>query len=99
MGAPKLLLTIGGETGIGRLLDALAEGGAAERYVVIRSADSVLREEIERHGGIVVAADVDPPDMRASVTLGLQAAFDHPAGTVNAGPADPWVLVPADHPL
>ncbi len=95
MGRPKLLLPFEGTTVIARLLAALAHPQIVACCVVVRSDDEPLRKEAEAHGGWVVSADTDPPDMRASVEYALQQIAErfHPADE------DAWLLIPADHPL
>lgn len=95
MGQPKLLLPLGGQTVLARLLTALELPEIICRAVVLRADDTALREEAQRWGAQVVCPAVDPPDMRASVEAGLawiQATYQ---------PADDaaWLLMPADHPL
>ncbi len=93
MGQPKLLLDLGGQTVIARVLQALRNAGINQCMVVVRSADSALIREVTLEGGEVVLPDSDPADMRQSVEWGLRAAQ-------GGGRAawDGWVLVPADHP-
>jgi molybdenum cofactor cytidylyltransferase len=95
MGQPKLLLKLHGQTVIARLLDALQLPAVAERVVVIRADDAALRSEVQRAGGVVVAPEVAPPDMRTSVEQGLR----HLAASCSPAPEDAWLLVPGDHPV
>lgn len=95
MGQPKLMLPLGGQTVLARLLTALELPEIICRAVVLRADDTALREEALRWGAQVVCPVVDPPDMRASVQAGLawiQATYQPVAD-------DAWLLMPADHPL
>ena len=71
MGAPKLLLSLGGTTVIRRLLDSLRDAGVTERIVVCRKDDDALRNEIAAAAATAVQPEVDPPDMRTSVEHAL----------------------------
>ena len=95
MGSPKLLLTLAGQTVIGRLLRVLDRPEIVDRIVVVRQDDGTLRDEVIRSGGTVVHPAVDPPDMRASV----QCALDEIRRRHSPAADDGWLLVPADHPL
>jgi molybdenum cofactor cytidylyltransferase len=95
MGQPKLLLPLGGQTVIARLLAALAHSEIVAIAVVVRRDDVTLADEVARHGGWVVTPDVDPPDMRASVECGLRAIGDRFRPTAEDG----WLMLPADHPV
>jgi molybdenum cofactor cytidylyltransferase len=95
MGRPKLLLPLGGQTVIARVLQALALPEMAATAVVVRRDDVPLREEAARHGGWVVSPDVDPPDMRTSVEFGLRSI----AARFAPADSDGWLLLPADHPV
>lgn len=95
MGAPKLLLTLGGQTVIERLLGVLDRPEIADRVVVLRRDDVMLREAVIRTGGTVVQPAADPPDMRASVEHALHVIRSRHAPTADDG----WLIVPADHPL
>ena len=95
MGQPKLLLPLGEQTVIRRLLDVLNRADVDERLVVLRRDDASLRAEVEAAGARVVAPELPPPDMRASVEQALaEIRMSHrPAAH------DGWLLIPADHPL
>ncbi len=105
MGRPKLLLQIGGQTVLSRLVNAL-EAGMAGRpasqvswsltfFCVVRKSDRDLIKEAQRLGAQLVVPESDPPDMRASVELAIAAisASMHPQKN------DLWLLIPADHPV
>ena len=75
MGRPKLILPLGGGTLIARVVSALRAGGAAVVVVVAprpetAGADALARQAIDA-GAVVVAPEVQPPDMRASFECGL----------------------------
>jgi molybdenum cofactor cytidylyltransferase len=100
MGAPKLLLNLGGQTVIARVLAALSQAGVAERIVVLHPQDDALRREVERLGGRVLLPPSPPPEMRDSIAFGLR----HIAGEIaecgdKADLDSPWLLIPADHPV
>ena len=96
MGRPKLLLPIGGEPLIARVVSALRTGGVDRVVVVapppeIEGAEAVARLA-ENAGAEVVVADRPTPDMRASLELGLN--YLRPS----AGPRDGLWIAPADSP-
>ena len=95
MGIAKLLLPLGKQTAIGRLLQALDRPDIADRLVVLRRDDELLRDEVIRCGGAPVQPALDPPDMRASVEHALREIRRRHA----PHDSDGWLLVPADHPL
>ena len=95
MGRPKLLLPLGGQTVIRRLLEALDRPEIAARVVVLRQDDNALAAEVRSAGAIVVAPHSPPPDMRSSVQHALDTIRSSHSPTANDG----WLLVPADHPL
>ncbi|MBL8850697.1 MAG: nucleotidyltransferase family protein [Planctomycetaceae bacterium] len=94
MGQPKLLVRIGGESIIRRLVGALQAGGVTSVSVLVREADLDLQAELAGSGARVVLTP-DTPDMRASVAtlLGVIQQEDAPQ------PEDSWLLAPADHPF
>ena len=95
MGRPKLLLTLGGLPIIERLMRTLDHSSITTRHVVVRKDDIPLQSEVVRLGGSLVVPAQDPPDMRASVTLALEAIQRECSPTDDDG----WLLVPADHPI
>jgi molybdenum cofactor cytidylyltransferase len=99
MGTPKLLLDVGGQTVVARLLAALATAGVSSR-VVVHPDDVEIRAEVERLGGIAFVPELPPPDMRTSAAFGLAALKMRFESGGAAPPLDaPWLLVPADHPV
>jgi molybdenum cofactor cytidylyltransferase len=100
MGTPKLLLDVGGQTVLARLLAALGDAGVTDRWVVVHPEDAEIRAEVECHGGRPLVPVTPPPDMRASAAFGLSTIrkmFETRDETppINAR----WLLVPADHPV
>ncbi len=97
MGRPKLTLpwTLDGRaaTIIERVVAALARGGVRRVFVVARGDDAELAAVVARTSARLVVPEVDPPDMRASVSAGLR-----PAQGSETAPG-PWLVVPGDHPL
>jgi molybdenum cofactor cytidylyltransferase len=96
MGRPKLILPVGGETVIVRVVRALVEGGAAPVVVVTPPPDApgalVLIREAGSAGAEVLSPGDRPVDMRASVERAL-------AWLGQAGRTPSSVLVcPADSP-
>jgi molybdenum cofactor cytidylyltransferase len=100
MGSPKLLLDLGGQTVIARVLAALRQAGLTNRIVVLPPQDEMLRREIEQQGGRALLPPSPPPEMRDSIAFGLkQVARDIAEGGEEADPRSPWLLIPADHPV
>jgi molybdopterin converting factor subunit 1 len=93
MGRPKLLLPIGGESLIGRVVTALREGGADRVVVVAPPSNSeegpAVAALASRAGAFVIAPQVRPAEMRDSFEVGLRAL---------AGPTPPdhVLLAPGD---
>ena len=77
MGRPKLILPVGGETVIARVVAALVAGGAEPVLVVVPPASAsgaiILAEEAERAGAVVVVAPERPADMRGRSSWGSAA--------------------------
>ena len=73
MGQPKLLLTLAGVPIIERLLLALDRPAITSCSVIVRAGDVDLQREVSRLGGSLVVPAIDPPDMRASVSLALDS--------------------------
>jgi molybdenum cofactor cytidylyltransferase len=95
MGQPKLLLQLGGDTVIGRVVTALRAGGAGRVAVVAPPDDTpegpAIAAAAVRAGAEVVTPLVRPAEMRDSIELGL-ALF---AGR----PTPEWVVItPGDSP-
>lgn len=94
MGSPKLLLPWGKHTLIEHVLAAWKSAGIERRVVVVHRDDHALAELAANAGADVVAPDVPPPDMKASV----QAALAYIAERHAPGAQDVWLLAPADMP-
>lgn len=99
MGAPKLLLELGGRPVIGHLLESLLASAAVARVViVVRAEDEELRQVLESlsdHRLHVIVPDDDPAEMRRSVEIALNHLRENEAPEAD----DAWALIPADHPL
>ena len=95
MGRPKLLLPLGETTVIARVLDALEHPSIVSRHVVVRRDDTLLADEVLRHGGIIIRPPQDPADMLTSVKIALETIEREFSPRDEEG----WLLVPADHPV
>jgi molybdenum cofactor cytidylyltransferase len=95
MGRPKLLLPLGGQTVLERVLAAARQGGIARGIVVVRPGDDDLADVAMRAGADVVRLAVATPDMRATVLAGLDWIDVHLAPAERPG----FFLLPADHPV
>jgi molybdenum cofactor cytidylyltransferase len=94
MGVPKLLLPWAEGTIIEAALAAWKAANVHHRIVVVHPADAGLAHVVRQAGGEVCLAPQPPPDMKASVRLGLEYAAQH----WQAGEGDVWLLAPADIP-
>ncbi len=99
MGRPKLILPLGEDTVIARVIRALREGGAETIVVVVPPAEfpgaAVLADEATRAGAVVVVAESATADMRASVELGLDhLRRGHAPATVLLAPGDSPGITP-----
>lgn len=94
MGQSKLLLPLDGVPIVERLLEALSDPAITTRHLVVRQIDEPLQTEASRLSATMVVA-LDPPDMRTSVALAVDAIQREFAPS----DADGWLLVPADHPV
>ena len=92
MGQPKLLFLRGG-TVIEHVLRVWRDSGVEQVVMVVHPLDDRLAELGAAGGASVVRPETPPPDMKASVRLGLQ-------WVATAGPlaCDAWLLAPADMP-
>jgi len=93
MGRPKLLVTIGGQTLIGRLANVLRAGGADRVLVVVPPADSAegpaVFAEAQAAGAEVIVPLTRPSEMRESIELALaRLAHDRPPRWVILTPGD-----------
>lgn len=93
MGRPKLLLPIGGQTLLARVVRALRAGGADRVLVVAPPAESpegpAVFAEGQAAGAEVIVPAVRPAEMRDSIELALeQLARDRPPRWVVLTPGD-----------
>ena len=95
MGRPKLLLPLGENTVLARLLDMLDRPLVRCRAVVLRRSDEDLLSEVQAAGAWAIQPEHDPPEMRESVQSALSAIAQRFHPQSDAG----WLLVPADHPV
>jgi molybdenum cofactor cytidylyltransferase len=93
MGRPKLLLPLGGQTIIERVVRTLTEA-EVRAVTVVGPAQAELAVAAKSAGADVVMLAEQTPDMRATVLAGL----DWIEGQLQPRPGDPWLLIPADHP-
>jgi molybdenum cofactor cytidylyltransferase len=94
MGRPKLALPVAGRAVIECVVGALRAGGADRVVVVVGPHVPELVPLAEAAGADVCQLAVETPDMRATVERGLAWVEEH----YRPGPADAWLLAPADHP-
>ena len=94
MGRPKLSLPLHGRTVLEYVVTALRKGGVERVLVVVAPHVAELGPLAEAAGAHVCLLPAETPDMRATVEMGLTfiEQFWRPE------PAEPWLLVPADHP-
>jgi molybdenum cofactor cytidylyltransferase len=94
MGQPKLLLPWGDATVIEATIEAWFSSLVDEVLVVVHPDDDVLAELALSAGAEVIVAPEPPPDMKASIQLGLDVIRS------NHSPADEdgWLVAPADMP-
>lgn len=95
MGTHKLLLSLGKKTVIQRLLQALDAPFITRVIVVARKGDDQLKEHLSGQDLQILQPETDPPDMKASVQIGLEWVNSHYQPTEK----DSWLLIPADHPV
>lgn len=72
MGRAKLLLPWGDQTVIDQVLQAWTASRVDHVVVVCRRDDGALAEACRRWPVVVVQPEPDPPDMKASIQLGLR---------------------------
>src|SRR5947209_8500903 len=94
MGQPKLLLPLGRQTILERVIHTIRQAGI-ERILVVANGQVPELTTIAQSAGATVHALTEPtPDMRATVELGLTWI----ERTWSPADRDCWLLVPADHP-
>lgn len=94
MGQPKLLLPWGSGKLIDRVLEAWTSSRVDHVVVVIRRDDAELCRACERWPVNVVQPATEPPDMKASVQVGLR----HLASQYRPADDDRCFIAPADLP-
>ncbi|MFK7777721.1 MAG: nucleotidyltransferase family protein [Gimesia sp.] len=95
MGTHKLLLSLGKETVIQRLVRALNASFVTKIIIVARKDDLLLKEHISGMNVQLIQPEIDPPDMKASVQIALDSINTHDRPVDEDG----WLLIPADHPV
>lgn len=95
MGTHKLLLSLGKETVIQRLVRVLNVSFVTKIIIVARKEDLLFKEHLAGLDVQLIQPEIDPPDMKASVQIALDSI------NANEGPSeeDSWMLIPADHPV
>ena len=95
MGTSKLLLPWQGTTVIEHLIHTLTRSEITAVVIVIRPDDLALQEVVQRTSALPIIPDHEPPEMRNSIEIGLQAIRQR----YSPADEDGWLLIPADHPL
>jgi molybdenum cofactor cytidylyltransferase len=95
MGTSKLLLPWQGTTVIEHLINTLTRSDITAVAIVMRPDDRALQEVIQRTHALPIIPDHEPPEMRDSIEIGLQAIRQR----FSPANEDGWLLIPADHPL
>lgn len=95
MGQPKLLLPWGETTLVEHVLAAWQQSQVTSTIVVVHPDDHALADVCRRAQVEVLVADYPPPDMKASVALGLRQIAERYKPTAT----DVWLVAPADLPL
>ena len=95
MGTHKLLLSLGKETVIQKLVHALTASFVTKIIIVARQDDLLLKKHLSGLNVQLIQPEEDPPDMKASVQIALKSI------NTNYAPSevDGWMLIPADHPV
>ncbi|MEX2114373.1 MAG: nucleotidyltransferase family protein [Pirellulales bacterium] len=94
MGQPKLLLPWGTSTVIEQVLAAWRSSQVDHTVMVVHPDDAELAELARACGALVVRADAPPPQMKASIRLGLAEI----SRRFTPADRDAWLLAPADMP-
>jgi len=95
MGTHKLLLSLGKETVIQRLVRGLSAPFVTKIIIVARKGDDLLKEHLAGMNLQLIQPDTDPPDMKASVQIALEWIKAH----YRPSEKDSWLLIPADYPV
>jgi molybdenum cofactor cytidylyltransferase len=94
MGAPKLLLPLRDRPVIDHVLKAWTRSLVAHTVIIVREHDERLLDRCRRFDVDIVVARQPPPDMKASIQLGL----DHVQARYRPAGQEPWLVAPADSP-
>lgn len=94
MGTAKLLLKWGNGTVLDAVLAAWKASRVTTTMVVTHPDDDAIVDVARRHGAHAVVAPGPPPDMKASVAIGLSYARKQ----FEPQRSDLWLLAPADMP-
>jgi CTP:molybdopterin cytidylyltransferase MocA len=94
MGKQKLLMSWGDATVIEQVLTAWTKSNVSRVVVVLRRDDKNLIKKCRQFALDVVAPEVPPAEMKASVRFGLDFVRQVAAPTEK----DVWLLAPADMP-
>lgn len=95
MGRPKLTLPLGDRTVIEHVITALRAGGIGTVAVIVGHHGVELDRLADAAGARVLIVTEPTPDMRSTVEQGLQWIENR----FGPKPNDPWLLIPADHPV
>lgn len=95
MGTHKLLLSLGKETVIQRLVRALSSSSVTQIVIVARKDDHLLKKHVSGLNVQLIQPEKDPPDMKVSVQVALEWIETHHSPSEE----DSWLLIPADHPV
>lgn len=94
MGRPKLILPLGKQTVIEKVVESLRKGGVNRILVVVGPDLHEVAALASSAGAEVLQLKENTPDMRATVECGI----DWIEKRYRPAPSDLWLLAPADHP-
>lgn len=94
----KLLLPLhaGGQTQIAAVIRLLCDELGLPTVVTVRKSDELLTAAVRETSAILCSAEVDPPDMRASVQLAIDLLTPPEMGPKTGRRINGWLLLPAD---
>lgn len=95
MGRPKLSLPLGDRTVLEHVVDALRAGGVDRVLVVVGPHVPELASLATASGADLLQLREPTSDMRSTVEHGLDWIEER----FRPGLDDPWLLIPADHPV